>query len=261
MPARDPRDLHRPARLRALPAALRPSPPKEDATAAAAAAAALPGAARPDAALNRTARPAASLAWTAAAAQAHGAKATVVAAHASAARALQGALDATNDRLRGRNASSSRSSSDSGGDGDVRSVGPRGEKRHVPTVRPDPRPQLSPDGEGQGRDEQKAGQVISLHRAAATAKAAKAEQPQGSLDDDEGAAARPAGSSGDGVAGELLETAVEAGAVTGAVALFVWFAGGGSLVGLVLLLRRVCVTRGRSLTRRTHLKAKDEDLA
>jgi hypothetical protein len=41
----------------------------------------------------------------------------------------------------------------------------------------------------------------------------------------------------------------------------VWFAGGGSLVGLVLLLRRVCVTRGRSLTRRAHLKAIDEDLA
>jgi hypothetical protein len=63
----------------------------------------------------------------------------------------------------------------------------------------------------------------------------------------------------EGAAGELLETAVEAGAVTGAVALFVWFAGGGTLVGLMLLLRRLCVTRGRSLTRRTHLK--DDDMA
>lgn len=57
---------------------------------------------------------------------------------------------------------------------------------------------------------------------------------------------------------EVLEAAEAALEVTGAglsvVAVLLFFASGGTLVGCGLLLRRMLVTKGRSLTRPTHLK-------
>jgi len=299
MPARAPKDLHRPPRLRALPAAIQPSPPKEDATAAAAAAAAgaaaSAAAARTAASATNSARSeatAASAAATAAASyvqqpgqraellnhtwaaaksftdaaavHAHGAKKSVLSAHATASRALQGALDATNDRFRGRNATQSSGSSSSSSRGDSNNRGKK--KQRVPKVHPNPHPEAAAAADSEA-DSATNGEGSRPARRASSSSSSEKGEPSEPIrlkrqapvvdDDDDHNNDASSVEGSEGAAGELLETAVEAGAVTGAVALFVWFAGGGTLVGLVLLLRRLCLTRGRSITRRTHLKADD----
>ena len=115
-------------------------------------------------------------------------------------------------------------------------------------------------------------QVLATEATTQSAAAtARAQQPrrlvpvqQGTLDDDDympppRGLDLSAGTGQDDEAGDgLLEEVFEGGSLLGIIGLFVWCASGGTLVGLCLCMRRLFVTRGRSMTRMKHLKAEEK---